>query len=246
MCSLKLRWPGIDLTTSVTPSFPHATTAKANHSCGSTTVLHLHLTSNWTQLQLTYAHTRGMAFLTTKNSTNIQQHCVQISCSKIHQNWTINLKNMDRHSLTALGKVQFLLRSLAGTHRLSMNCSRQHPYWTCSRLDENAENTGIISFAFICAAWLSLHWFSLNSQLLNSSCRQRSPALNFTEIRQETWTVQVQTHLHPHAKYHSQKAIFTKLVLSQQLILNFMKIWQKVQLLILGHRYEDRWTWSLY
>jgi hypothetical protein len=61
-------------------------------------------------------------------------------------------------------------------------------------LSEKCKNTDTISFAPIREAWLSLHWFSRSSQLLNGIV-STWPLWKFTKISPEISKVHVEIHL---------------------------------------------------
>ena len=50
--------------------------------------------------------------------SNVQHH-VQISCTKFHLNWTVNVESMDRILFMPLSKVWFLLHWFSWTHNHS-------------------------------------------------------------------------------------------------------------------------------
>ena len=67
-------------------------------------------------------------------------------------------------------------------------------YFQCRNLstsNDNLDSTGQILFSALSRVWLSLHRFLRNSELLNDiACR--SPILNFNQIGQEMWQVEVE------------------------------------------------------
>ena len=80
----------------------------------------------------------------------------------------------------------------------------------------NAENMEKISFMTISKAWLPLHRFSQNSEIVTGITWRFSPP-NFIQTDQEIYEVWAEIHLHPEVTMTVTNPIFMKPILNWQL-----------------------------
>jgi hypothetical protein len=87
--------------------------------------------------------------------TNVQQHSLQISYTKLHLTQTIDVETTD-NSFMPPRKIWCSTRQFSW-NSLSVNILL---YWSVSKSDENLKNRGKISFMTLSKVWLPLYWFS--------------------------------------------------------------------------------------
>jgi hypothetical protein len=112
-----------------------------------------------------YTHKKSMSFPVPVfvKLSNVQQHHVQISCTKFNLNLTANVESMDRILIVALSKVWFLLHWFSWTHNDSMVlCARIDNLYQIS--PKSVKNYGNYRYKiyFLPQVKFSCHWVNFH------------------------------------------------------------------------------------